>query len=364
VRGTRDRRLFKTSRWQPAAGPVLDYRLPLADGRYRVRFYFAELDKSAFRKGRRVFHVRMEGRRVHRRLDVYALAGARRALITSARVAVRDGRLDMEFVPVRGNPELRAIEVTPVSGGRQTASAGLGGSAPGAETASAGSAGSAATTGTASAGSGGSTATTATASAGSGGSTAPAETAGTGSAASGPPGVPVGLAGQAEGPSTVSLSWQAPQGPAVAGYRIYRDGVQIARQSAASYVDSGLSPVTRYSYQVAAYDPQGQRSARSDPVGVTTPAAAVQGSAAVTLSWLPPTLNVDGSPLTGLAGFKIRYGQAPGRSDTVAKVPDPTASGWVIEGLSPGTYYFTVIAYTRGGLESAPSNEVSKQIVR
>lgn len=84
------------------------------------------------------------------------------------------------------------------------------------------------------------------------------------------------------------------------------------------------------------------------------------GSAA--LSWSAPTLRVDGSPLGNLAGYRIRYGTAPGSYPNQLQIPNPGITSCVIENLPAGTYYFVAIAYDAGGLESAPSAAVSKTI--
>jgi hypothetical protein len=56
----------------------------------------------------------------------------------------------------------------------------------------------------------------------------------------------------------------------VAGYRIYRNGTQIATAASTSYQDTGLTAATTYSYTVAAYDSAGNLSAQSSPVSATT----------------------------------------------------------------------------------------------
>jgi len=81
-----------------------------------------------------------------------------------------------------------------------------------------------------------------------------------------------------------------------------------------------------------------------------------------TLSWTPPTLRVDGTPLTNLAGYRIRYGTAPGSFSSELQIPNPGITSCVIENLPAGTYYFVAIAYDSAGLESAPSEAVSKTI--
>ena len=81
-----------------------------------------------------------------------------------------------------------------------------------------------------------------------------------------------------------------------------------------------------------------------------------------TLSWTPPTQRIDGTPLENLAGYRIRYGTAPGSYTSQLQIPNAGITSCVIENLPPGTYYFVAIAYDSVGLESAPSTAVSKTI--
>ncbi|HEX6999858.1 MAG TPA: putative Ig domain-containing protein [Gammaproteobacteria bacterium] len=83
------------------------------------------------------------------------------------------------------------------------------------------------------------------------------------------------------------------------------------------------------------------------------------GTRSVTLTWLPPTENEDGSELTDLAGYKIRYGQASGTYTEDIVLEDPGLSSYVVEGLAPGTYYFVVAAFNSEGVYSRNSNEAS-----
>ncbi|MCP4409787.1 MAG: fibronectin type III domain-containing protein [Gammaproteobacteria bacterium] len=79
-----------------------------------------------------------------------------------------------------------------------------------------------------------------------------------------------------------------------------------------------------------------------------------------TLSWVPPTSNEDGSPLNDLAGYKVYYGTSPGSYPNVIDVANPGIASYVVENLSPNTYYFVITAYNSSGDESVPSNGVSK----
>src|SRR5207253_7899812 len=90
-----------------------------------------------------------------------------------------------------------------------------------------------------------------------------------------PPSVPTGLTASAVSSSQINLSWAASSdNVGVSGYRVFRDGAQIATTGATSFTNTGLSPSTTYSYAVAAFDAAGNLSAQSSPASATTPAAA------------------------------------------------------------------------------------------
>jgi len=83
---------------------------------------------------------------------------------------------------------------------------------------------------------------------------------------------------------------------------------------------------------------------------------------AATLSWTPPTQNTDGSALTNLAGYRIHYGTSASMLTHSIQIANPGLTSYVIENLSPGTYYFAVRAYTSNGGESDNSNIASKVV--
>lgn len=80
------------------------------------------------------------------------------------------------------------------------------------------------------------------------------------------------------------------------------------------------------------------------------------------VTWSAPTTNTDGSALTDLAGYQIYYGTSPGALTQSVNVPNANAVDYVIEGLTQGTWYFAVAAYTNTGLQSNFSTVVSKTI--
>jgi hypothetical protein len=82
----------------------------------------------------------------------------------------------------------------------------------------------------------------------------------------------------------------------------------------------------------------------------------------VSLSWLAPTENVDGSPLTDLAGYRIYYGNVRGQYDFTREIDDPGIMMAVIDNLSRGTWYFAATALTSRGLESDLSTAVEMSV--
>lgn len=80
------------------------------------------------------------------------------------------------------------------------------------------------------------------------------------------------------------------------------------------------------------------------------------------VSWTAPTLNTNGSALTDLAGYTIYYGTSPDALTQTVDVASAGATDYVVQGLSQGTWYFAVAAYTNSGLQSSFSTVVSKTI--
>ena len=96
----------------------------------------------------------------------------------------------------------------------------------------------------------------------------------------------------------------------------------------------------------------------------TPPAYPVQAVAvgSATLSWLPPTTNTDGTPLTNLAGYRVYWGLSQGSYPNSATLSNPGLTSYVVSNLSPGTYYFVATAYNSAGVESTFSGAASKTI--
>ena len=86
------------------------------------------------------------------------------------------------------------------------------------------------------------------------------------------------------------------------------------------------------------------------------------GAGTATVRWVAPTANVDGSPLTNLAGFRIRYGKNLASLDQSVTISGAATTSYRITGLTTGIWYFTLSAFTNVGVESKPSAVASKTI--
>ncbi len=83
------------------------------------------------------------------------------------------------------------------------------------------------------------------------------------------------------------------------------------------------------------------------------------GQDSVTLSWLPPTENEDGSPLMDLAGYRLRYGSNANSYPNLIDINNPGIVTFSVENLVPNTYYFVITAYNSSGVESTFSNQAT-----
>jgi hypothetical protein len=93
--------------------------------------------------------------------------------------------------------------------------------------------------------------------------------------------------------------------------------------------------------------------------GSTTTPPTSGTSSSITFSWVPPTENSNGSPLTNLAGYKIHYGTASQSYTEVVALNNPSLNRYVLDSLPGGTYYFAITAYNSAGVESTLSGEIS-----
>jgi hypothetical protein len=102
----------------------------------------------------------------------------------------------------------------------------------------------------------------------------------------------------------------------------------------------------------------------SSPAAAPTASAPLVGVAsakgATTLSWLPPTMNDDGSPLK-LEGYRIYWGQNKDNLSNSVTLDNPGLTRYVVEQLTPATWYFVATALSADG-ESEPSNVIAMKV--
>jgi len=82
----------------------------------------------------------------------------------------------------------------------------------------------------------------------------------------------------------------------------------------------------------------------------------------VTLSWVAPTQNTDGSPLMDLAGYKIFYGTSSRNYDHEIRLDNPSMTTYVVENLVPNTYYFAAKSFNSSGIDSDYSGEAVRSV--
>jgi beta-galactosidase len=104
ISGTPDRDLVATFR-----EGEFRYRVPLANGTYRVAFTFVEPVASP---GQRVFDVVANGQRVIGQLDLAAVAAPLTAVVRTVEARVSDSALVLDFKPIKGRAIVSAIEIS------------------------------------------------------------------------------------------------------------------------------------------------------------------------------------------------------------------------------------------------------------
>ncbi|HAZ08484.1 MAG TPA: hypothetical protein DCZ01_08205 [Elusimicrobia bacterium] len=160
------------------------------------------------------------------------------------------------------------------------------------------------------------------------------------------PSVPAGLTASAVGSAQINLAWSvSTDDVGVAGYKVYRAGVQVASATTNSYTDSGLSAGTTYTYAVAAYDAAGNTSANSASASTATAAAppAVSPSPflAVSTAGLTATWLANGN--SAGTTYYVQLSSAPDFSTILQSTRTLTLNASFF-GLSPNTSYYVQAA--------------------
>ena len=148
----------------------------------------------------------------------------------------------------------------------------------------------------------------------------------------------------------------------VAGYKIYRDGVVVAQLAAPPFHDTGLTAGVTYSYNLSAFDGQGNVSGESPTLDVTTidlsppsvpTSLKVTNDAenSVSLSWSASTGG------GGVGGYRVLRGTSPSSLSIIdGYVPGTSYTDSYLQAST--TYYYAVESYNLRGITSAPSTVI------
>ncbi|QNF31329.1 DNRLRE domain-containing protein (plasmid) [Adhaeribacter swui] len=120
IANTQDDKLYQTTRKAEVTGGRFAYAVPVSNGTYTVKLHLVELAFTA--SGRRKFNVSAEGISWLTNYDIYAAAGgAKKAIVASKTIMVKDGMLNLNFVSLVDKASIAAIEVVPVTAGARQA---------------------------------------------------------------------------------------------------------------------------------------------------------------------------------------------------------------------------------------------------
>lgn len=176
------------------------------------------------------------------------------------------------------------------------------------------------------------------------------------------PSIPSNLSANAISPTQINLNWTAStDNVAVTGYAIFRDSAEVATTTNNSFINTGLTASTTYSYTIKAFDAAGNRSASSTSVMATTLAtstdatapstplnlaATVVSASQINLSWSSSTDNV------AVTGYAILRNNV--------EIANVTTNSYQNIGLTASTTYsYSIKAFDAAGNRSASSNVVS-----
>jgi hypothetical protein len=74
---------------------------------------------------------------------------------------------------------------------------------------------------------------------------------------------------------------------------------------------------------------------------------------------MAPALNTDGSQLTDLSGYRVKYGRESTNLSQSESITDSSATSYEVKYLTTGTWYFAMVAINSAGEESDQSGVVS-----
>ena len=173
-----------------------------------------------------------------------------------------------------------------------------------------------------------------------------------------PPAVPSGLKGHAVSDTKIQLNWNQNTESDLAGYKIYRNGLKVDEVGTNSYLDTGLSEYTTYSYQVSSFDTSGNESAKSAAIQVTTNETPVEPPDA------PTGLN---GVATGPNTVELTWEESTDPDVTSynvyrdgVKIGGTAINSFLDDGLDPETsYVYEITAVSVKGVESEKSAPIT-----
>jgi hypothetical protein len=166
------------------------------------------------------------------------------------------------------------------------------------------------------------------------------------------PSTPTGLTAQTStGMGQIDLTWNGSSDDTeVTGYEVLRNKAVIAAPKTTSFRDSGLQPLTTYTYEVRARDAAGNLSAKSAAITATTPSPPVDTTLPIVSITAPITgaivsgtvdVTATASDDVGVVSVQVLLDGSPiGNSDTTS----PYSVSWDTSNASDGDHELTARA--------------------
>lgn len=113
VSNTNKAKIYQTERYASR----LSYNIPLLNGLWDVKIHQAEIYRGAFSIGSRIFSVAVQGNITEERFDIFEAAGEgmKAFVLDYTDVVVSDGLLTLDFIGIKENAKVGAIEIRPAA---------------------------------------------------------------------------------------------------------------------------------------------------------------------------------------------------------------------------------------------------------
>jgi hypothetical protein len=179
---------------------------------------------------------------------------------------------------------------------------------------------------------------------------------------------------------TLEISGTPPTSATVGEYYAFSPTVVAPAGSSLTYAVSNKPSWTQFSGATGALTgtPGAANVAKDDDIVVTVSSGAQKASlaafniavqaqppatpGAAALSWTRPEHNTNGTPLTNLAGYIVRYGTNAASLGAQIQVTSPNTTDLEINNLSAGQWYFEVASINTANVESTFSSPVSEAV--